>query len=139
MAIFKVSARDGSVSLVIRARCISCARQIAAERSPADEFAITLAVSILISLVVSLTLTPMMCARMLPALQHEAQAKGGFIVHGKRRLRFADLAVEAAAFDPPDPPVLRPEPARERYRRNGRCGCGRTEDRPGPAVERRIL
>jgi len=31
------------------------------------EFAISLAVSILISLVVSLTLTPMMCARMLPA------------------------------------------------------------------------
>jgi len=30
--------RDGSVSLVIRARCISCARQIAAERSPAEEF-----------------------------------------------------------------------------------------------------
>lgn len=30
------------------------------------EFAITLAVSILISLIVSLTLTPMMCARMLP-------------------------------------------------------------------------
>jgi hypothetical protein len=40
MAIFKASARDGSVSLVIRARCISCARQIAAERSPADEFAL---------------------------------------------------------------------------------------------------
>ncbi len=37
MAIFKVSARDGSVSLVIRARCISCARQLAAERSPAHE------------------------------------------------------------------------------------------------------
>ncbi len=42
------------------------------------EFAITLAVSILISLVVSLTLTPMMCARMLPAAgPHEA--KRGFL------------------------------------------------------------
>ncbi|WP_419204195.1 hypothetical protein [Bordetella trematum] len=37
MAIFKVSARDGSVSLVIRARCISCARQIAVQRSPSTE------------------------------------------------------------------------------------------------------
>ena len=44
----------------------------------------------------------------------ECEAKAGFIVHGKRRLRFADLAVEATAFDPPDPTVLRPEPARER-------------------------
>jgi multidrug efflux pump len=34
------------------------------------EFAITLAVSIAISLVVSLTLTPMMCARMLPETEH---------------------------------------------------------------------
>ena len=40
MAIFRVFARDNSVSLVIRARCISCARQIAAERSPSDEFAL---------------------------------------------------------------------------------------------------
>ncbi|MEI8090319.1 MAG: multidrug efflux RND transporter permease subunit [Opitutaceae bacterium] len=38
------------------------------------EFAITLAVSILISLLVSLTLTPMMCARMLPAPEAHAQA-----------------------------------------------------------------
>lgn len=44
----------------------------------------------------------------------ECEAKDGFIVHGKQRARFADLAVEAATFDPPDPPVLRPEPARER-------------------------
>lgn len=40
MPIFRVFARDNSVSLVIRARCLSCARQIAAERSPADEFAL---------------------------------------------------------------------------------------------------
>jgi len=40
MPIFKVFARDSSLALVIRARCISCARQIAAERSPAAEFAL---------------------------------------------------------------------------------------------------
>ncbi len=40
MPIFRVFARDNSVSLVIRARCISCARQIVVERSPADEFAL---------------------------------------------------------------------------------------------------
>jgi multidrug efflux pump len=39
------------------------------------EFAITLAVSILISLVVSLTLTPMMCARMLPAPDPHAHTR----------------------------------------------------------------
>jgi multidrug efflux pump len=41
------------------------------------EFAITLAVSILISLLVSLTLTPMMCARMLPA--HAPHGEKGFL------------------------------------------------------------
>ena len=44
----------------------------------------------------------------------ECEARDGFILHGKKRLSFAALAVEAASFDPPDPPVLRPEPAHER-------------------------
>ena len=43
------------------------------------EFAITLAVSILISLVVSLTLTPMMCARMLPETSAPAHGQPGFL------------------------------------------------------------
>ncbi|GAA5236666.1 multidrug transporter subunit MdtC [Verticiella sediminum] len=44
------------------------------------EFAITLAVAILISLAVSLTLTPMMCARMLPAQGHAAaRSRPGFM------------------------------------------------------------
>lgn len=43
------------------------------------EFAITLAVAILISLVVSLTLTPMMCARMLPAPPAHTETRPGFL------------------------------------------------------------
>jgi multidrug efflux pump len=43
------------------------------------EFAITLAVSILISLLVSLTLTPMMCARMLPHVHAPTPERPGFL------------------------------------------------------------
>lgn len=38
MAVFRIDALDGSVSLVVRAACLTCARQIAVERSPAGEF-----------------------------------------------------------------------------------------------------
>ena len=31
MPVFKVKARDGSITLLVRARCISCARDVAAE------------------------------------------------------------------------------------------------------------
>lgn len=31
MPVFKVKARDGSIALLVRARCISCARDVAAE------------------------------------------------------------------------------------------------------------
>lgn len=43
----------------------------------------------------------------------ECDAAAGFIVHGDKRLRFADLAQEAADLDPPDPPPLRVDPASE--------------------------
>lgn len=44
----------------------------------------------------------------------ECAAQDGFIVHDKQRLSFAELALEAAGYEPPDPAVIRPEPASER-------------------------
>ena len=44
----------------------------------------------------------------------ECDAAGGYIVHEKKRLRFAELVARALDFDPPDPPSLRAEPPRER-------------------------
>lgn len=40
----------------------------------------------------------------------ECEAAEGFITHGDKRLRFGELADEAAAFSPPSPPLLRPDP-----------------------------
>lgn len=37
MALFKVKARDDSVSLIVRARCITCARETAVNTYPASE------------------------------------------------------------------------------------------------------
>ncbi|MXP26188.1 molybdopterin-dependent oxidoreductase [Altererythrobacter indicus] len=39
----------------------------------------------------------------------ECEARGGFILHGDKRLSFAELAEEAAAIAPPNPPPLRAE------------------------------
>lgn len=44
----------------------------------------------------------------------ECEAADGFVTHGKQRLSFAELASEAAGYEPPDPPALRPAPASER-------------------------
>jgi len=44
----------------------------------------------------------------------ECDARDGFITHGQRRAGFGELVDEAAGFDPPDPPALRPRPAAER-------------------------
>ena len=43
----------------------------------------------------------------------ECEAQGGFVLHADKRLSFAELAAEAAGFDPPDPAPLRPQPAAE--------------------------
>lgn len=43
----------------------------------------------------------------------QCTASNGFIIFEKQRASFAALAEEAAAFNPPDPPPLRPSPARE--------------------------
>ena len=40
----------------------------------------------------------------------ECEAEQGFIIHGERRASFAELAQDAAAQTPPDPPPLRPTP-----------------------------
>lgn len=37
----------------------------------------------------------------------ECEAANGFILHGKKRLRFGELAAEAVGMDAPDPPPLR--------------------------------
>jgi isoquinoline 1-oxidoreductase beta subunit len=38
----------------------------------------------------------------------QCEARQGFIQHGEKRASFAELATEAAGFEPPDPPPLRP-------------------------------
>ncbi|MDE2435118.1 MAG: xanthine dehydrogenase family protein molybdopterin-binding subunit [Sphingomonadales bacterium] len=43
----------------------------------------------------------------------ECEVAGGFVVHDKQRLSFAELAEEAAGYKPPDPPVLRAQPPAE--------------------------
>ncbi|ABC64356.1 xanthine dehydrogenase family protein molybdopterin-binding subunit [Erythrobacter litoralis] len=43
----------------------------------------------------------------------ECEAQSGFVIHGDKRLRFAELAEEAAELDPPDPAPLRAESAFE--------------------------
>ncbi len=43
----------------------------------------------------------------------ECDTAGGFVVHGDDRLTFGELAEEAAALTPPDPPPLRSDPPRD--------------------------
>lgn len=44
----------------------------------------------------------------------ECDVQDGQVINGKRRLSFAKLVTEAAGFDAPDPPVLRPQLPGER-------------------------
>lgn len=44
----------------------------------------------------------------------ECEAQGGFIIHDRQRVRFADLVEDAPGYDPPDPPALRLQAAGER-------------------------
>lgn len=48
------------------------------------------------------------------ATWEECATADGFVILGDRRARFAELAQDAAGYDPPDPPPLRIEPPRER-------------------------
>ena len=43
----------------------------------------------------------------------ECEVRGGLVMAGGRQLRFGELASEAAAMTPPDPPPLRPDPPAE--------------------------
>lgn len=43
----------------------------------------------------------------------ECEVAEGFVIHSGKRLPFGELAGEAARYDPPDPPPLRPMPAFE--------------------------
>jgi isoquinoline 1-oxidoreductase beta subunit len=43
----------------------------------------------------------------------ECRSEAGFILHGDKRASFGELAEDAAGYDPPDPPPLRPDPAAE--------------------------
>lgn len=56
----------------------------------------------------------MAAAERWDATWEECAADGGFVVLGEQRLSFAELAEDAAGFDPPDPPPLRTAPPQER-------------------------
>ena len=46
----------------------------------------------------------------------ECETDAGFVLHGKERLSFGELAEEAAGYDPPSPPLLRPAASTRRDR-----------------------